>query len=1133
MSEPSKAQPAVRTFQILTLAATGMAALLTFISAAGHDQLWFLLMAQRWLAGAPLYGSQAFDSNTPAIVWLSAVPAALGQHLHLAASAVAKLLVVLLEIAIAAIAYRLLPPLTRIQRWFLAFLFITLYAVIPARDFGQRDHLTALLLLPYLLATNLGAPRKGSPAIEPDRSRGGLASETRVSRPATYSGGGLASETWVSRPATNPGAPGLASETWVSRPATYSGGGLASETWVFALLAAAGVCLKPQLALVPLTIELYLFLRTRRLRPEPLLFLAAGAIFLAAIRLFAPLYFTSALPLTRATYWAIGHLTPWQLLQESPQLTLLAIVTIALHLLERTTRVPQVSLLRPGFPRMPDSIHPDELLPATRTLLVAALSATLAYYLQGTGWYYQQLPAIIFFGLALAFQLTQLKLATPRGLPAATTILTVLALILTFHFSGYPPINPDTTYAIESPDPAFFRSLAPGTPVAILTTSVEDAIMPVFRYNLVWAQRTNNLWTLPAILRGTRLTPARQAALAAQQRRWMVEDLTRWHPRLILIARCQSPEVHCQTLEDRHDNLLAFFNQDPAFREILSHYTQTTSRGAYDAYALNPPPPDRSASVPLGVKPPSPPRYNQPMARIYPFRALRYDTSKVNMEDVVTQPYDKITPEMQQAYYDRSKYNLIRVILGKKEPGDTDAFAPAEPGAPQHNIYTRAAESLVSWRKKSILREEAEPALYGYSQTYTVPGTDTLQERRGFIALGHLYDYTDHVVYRHEQTFPKHKSDRLALFKATRAYCEQIYMLYSDPAFTAEELIFGDRTKDTRPADLEITDEYNVIHKVWKLTDPHLINLIVTAMADKKLIIADGHHRYETSVTYMHERAQALGLEPAGPTHNPVIPSQGQGPANNSVILSEGQSPQPKDLETASPASTARAFSNSDPTATDVTQADESPSNRADDPRNLLPKPAFPEAAMMMTFVNMEAPGITILPTHRVVFGLPNFSAETFLTAAEQYFDILPVSTPNPGLLAGSKQVAFIAVIAQGSHLLTARPEIVADTLHRLHPEITARQAALDVVQLHRIVLEHLLHLTHESIANTENIRYLRSAEEAVQQVEQGRADVAFLIRPVTLQQLNDISLSGDVMPQKSTDFYPKLLSGLAIYALD
>jgi uncharacterized protein (DUF1015 family) len=465
------------------------------------------------------------------------------------------------------------------------------------------------------------------------------------------------------------------------------------------------------------------------------------------------------------------------------------------------------------------------------------------------------------------------------------------------------------------------------------------------------------------------------------------------------------------------------------------------------------------------------------MAKIYPFRALRYDTQKVKMEDVVTQPYDKITPEMQQAYYDRSKYNLIRVILGRKEPGDTDAFAPDASETPQHNVYTRAAESLASWRKKGILREEAEPALYGYSQTYTVPGTSEVRERRGVIALGHLYDYAEQVVYRHEQTFPKHKSDRLALFKATRAYCEQIYMLYSDPAFTAEKLIF-DRGI---PAELEIIDEYDVVHRVWKLADPQLINLIATAMQDKKLIIADGHHRYETSVTYMHERAKELGI--------------------------------------AQPATGEDEY--------------ESPSERADDPHSRALKPPFPEAAMMMTFVNMDAPGITILPTHRVVFGLENFSTEAFLTAAEEFFEILPLVEPNLEELSAAEGVAFIAATRDGNHLLTAKPEAILTALKQMHPEISSRQAQLDVVQLHNIVLEHLLHLSHESIAALKNIRYIRGADEAVEQVRSDEADVAFLIKPVTLEQMRDISLSGDVMPQKSTDFYPKLLSGLAIYALD
>jgi uncharacterized protein (DUF1015 family) len=448
------------------------------------------------------------------------------------------------------------------------------------------------------------------------------------------------------------------------------------------------------------------------------------------------------------------------------------------------------------------------------------------------------------------------------------------------------------------------------------------------------------------------------------------------------------------------------------------------------------------------------------------------------MEDVVTQPYDKITTEMQQRYYEASPYNLVRIILGKHEPDDTEAeeFLPA--GEEAHNVYTRAAEWLREWRKEGILAGEAEPALYGYSQTYTVPHSAAagkpaeVRERRGFIALGHLYEYADKVVYRHEQTFPKHKSDRLALFKATRAYCEQVYMLYSDPAFTAEKLIFGAGKdgKDTRPADLAITDEYGVVHRVWKLTDPVLINPILTAMADKKLIIADGHHRYETSVAYAKERSAQLKLP-----------------------LGEPRSPDEK-------LGTGR-----------------------------LPVPPFPEAAMMMTFVNMDAPGITILPTHRVVFGLENFSTQKFLAGAQEFFTVTQLDSADLGPLTETAGTAFLVVTRDGNHLLRAKPDAIKAAL----TGVPARQAQLDVVQLHSILLDRILGLSQERITQLGNVRFIREATEAVEQVHAGEADVAFLIKPVPLDQLREVSLSGDVMPQKSTDFYPKLLSGLAIYALD
>jgi uncharacterized protein (DUF1015 family) len=502
------------------------------------------------------------------------------------------------------------------------------------------------------------------------------------------------------------------------------------------------------------------------------------------------------------------------------------------------------------------------------------------------------------------------------------------------------------------------------------------------------------------------------------------------------------------------------------------------------------------------------------MARLYPFRALRYDPTRVDMTSVVTQPYDKITPAMQEAYYAASPYNLIRVILGKHKPTDTDT----------ENVYTRAASTLKEWRSEGILKEESEPALYGYSQTYTVPGSDEVRERRGFIGLGHLYDYADHIVYRHEQTFPKHKSDRLALFKATRAYCEQIYMLYSDPTFTAETIIF----QSGSTPDLQITDEYDVIHRLWKLTDPSLIQKVLDTMADKSLIIADGHHRYETSTAYMHERAAELGLDTqtlntADTSSRAEVSAAELSRArsqHNSVILSEGAEShparQPKDPETAGSASTAGTVS----TAT-------------------LPTPEFPEAAMMMTFVNMDAPGITILPTHRVAFNLHNFSGREFAAKASAYFTVTEIhatlSAHYPGAPALLKRlndtpgIAFIAATRDGDYLLTPKPEKVAPLLSGL----SERQQQLDVTQLHKVVLEKLLGLNEETIRAGGNIRYLREASDALQQLGCGNADVVFLIKPVTLEQMKEISFNLEVMPQKSTDFYPKLLSGLAMYTLD
>ena len=525
--------PLQRTFVYLTLAATGMAVLLSFLPAAGHDQIWFLLMAERWLGGATLYGPVIFDSNPPAVVWLSALPIGLGHVLHIPLTAAAKLLLTCVESAAAALSYVFLKRAWRRPCGYevpaLLFVSITLFYVVPARDLGQRDQMVSFLILPYILAA--AADIRLHPLLHARTAAG-----------------------------------------------------------VFAAIA---ICLKPHYALIPIAIELSLLLATlpnitrirQLLRPELAILPAAGIAFLAAIHRFAPLYFTEALPIVRDTYWAIGHFSLVGLALEAIQLCILAAITVALYIV----------------------VKPHQ--PAIRILLVAAAAAGLAYTVQGTGWYYQQIPSIVLFGIALALLLLDLAarkpLATPTWLPPATAALTVLALALTTHFTNYP-FTEDRAFALENPDPAFFTELAHDTPVAILTTSVDDAIMPVARYHLIWSQRTNNLWLLPAILRSESgptprhvLSPKRLAELEQLQHRWMVEDLNRWHPQLLLIARCQDQSVHCQILEDRHDDLLAWFARDPAFVAILAHYTYAGSRGMYDSYNLNSSiPPDSSTSLP-------------------------------------------------------------------------------------------------------------------------------------------------------------------------------------------------------------------------------------------------------------------------------------------------------------------------------------------------------------------------------------------------------------------------------------------------------------------------------------------------------------------------------------------------------
>jgi uncharacterized protein (DUF1015 family) len=434
------------------------------------------------------------------------------------------------------------------------------------------------------------------------------------------------------------------------------------------------------------------------------------------------------------------------------------------------------------------------------------------------------------------------------------------------------------------------------------------------------------------------------------------------------------------------------------------------------------------------------------MAEIIPFKALRYDPHQVKLEDVLTQPYDKITPVMQTNYYERSAHNLVRIILGKAGETDTDAF----------NIYTRAAEYLHDWRSGGILKQDAEPGIYAYAQTFTIPGTADLAERRGLIALGRIHDYTDSVVYRHELTHSGPRVDRLNLLRATRAHFGQIFMLYSDPQREVEALL---RAKTEEDPDTSVLDEYETLHRLWRIHDRALIQAVQQSIRDKKLLIADGHHRYETALAFRNERRAESGSTDANAAHEFV----------------------------------------------------------------------------MMTLVPMESRGLVILPTHRVVHGLATFDRERMLEAAERFFEIDRIdlrteSRSATTLLseAGANGTAFVAVTRQGPYLMRAKKTAVEEALG----QVSDLQRSLDVVQLHRIMLERVLGISEEAIRNLQNVRYERDAFEAISWVRQG-ANVAFLMNPAKIEQVRDIAFAGDVLPQKSTDFYPKLLSGLTIYALE
>jgi len=445
------------------------------------------------------------------------------------------------------------------------------------------------------------------------------------------------------------------------------------------------------------------------------------------------------------------------------------------------------------------------------------------------------------------------------------------------------------------------------------------------------------------------------------------------------------------------------------------------------------------------------------MAEIRPFRALHYNQGCISaLDKVITQPYDKISPEMQARYYELSPYNLVRIIRGRQAAAD----------AGQESLYTRAQLDFRDWIEHRILISESEPAIYPYYQQFQVPGKPGVTKvRRGFIGLVRLEDYAARVVHRHEETLSGPKADRLELLKTTRAHFGQIFLLYSDPDGTIETE-FESITRDKPWQDLQ--DEYATIHSVWRAADPSTVERVVEAMRPKKLVIADGHHRYETALAYC-DYCRAHGIN----------------------------------------------------------------DERSD--------------YVMATFVRMETDGLTILPTHRVVHSLPDFDWQRFIRSAQATFDIEQLPEPEEsrsavvfqaGLVfqeklanAGRERPSIGAYAGQGrAVILSLRKDV---DLQLLLPDLPLSVAHLDVVILHRLLLERVLGIDRQAVREERNLHYLREFDDAMHQVENGDAQICFLLNPTPIEAVRDNAFAGHVLPQKSTDFYPKLLSGLTIYWLD
>ena len=423
------------------------------------------------------------------------------------------------------------------------------------------------------------------------------------------------------------------------------------------------------------------------------------------------------------------------------------------------------------------------------------------------------------------------------------------------------------------------------------------------------------------------------------------------------------------------------------------------------------------------------------MAEIRAFKALRFDTEKAGaIEELVCPPYDIISEEQRQEYIYRNPNNIIRLELPK---GD-------EP-------YKTAGEVLKKWLDSGVLKKDSEDAVYIYEEEFSINGIHA--KFKGCIVRVKIEEFSKGVVLPHEETLSKAKEDRFNLMKATNCNFSQIYSLYMD----SEHKIINrlDKLSECKP-EIELTDGDEVTHRLWIVTDKDEINAICGDFADKKLYIADGHHRYETALNYRNY-CRENGIGDGG------------------------------------------------------------------------------EDYVMMMLVDMEHDGLVVLPTHRLVRDLESFDKEKILNDCKEYFDVSEesdVSNAESKLKElydeGKKAFAFYSG-DKGYNLLVLRDEKV---IEKLLPNKSRATQGLDVTVLHTLVLEKIFGIDAENMAKQINLTYTRLFDEAIESVDTGKAQCAFILNPTRVTEIRDVAAAGEKMPQKSTYFYPKLITGLVMNKL-